>query len=946
MDDIVIKGVKTHNLKNIDLVLPRGKMIVFTGLSGSGKSSLAFDTLYAEGQRRYVESLSTYARQFLELMPRPDVESIYGLSPAIAIDQKGVGHNPRSTVGTVTEIADYLRLLMARLGVPYCPTHHVALRMDSIASIVDQILELPADTRIMVVAQVAINKVGDFSLYFTDALAKGYSRFRIDGKAETLSEVKSLDDGKPHSVEVVVDRLKAQRDNRTRLSESCQTASTLSDSRIIVRGWDDPKIEMSFSTRYSCPQCDFTVGKLEPAMFSPNSPSGCCPACQGTGKGSAFDLKKIVSMPMLSLESGAIQGWDARNAKNYKRLKLLSAATGVSLVTPWHLLPEDSKKCVLWGNDQSRNLTPPFIGVFNEITALWDNPATSDYLREGLKGFRSEVDCPKCHGARLRPEATCVYVGDGEARYTITDLGKLSIKELEEVFKTLVFSPSRKDIAERVCGEICNRLLFLCRVGLGYLSLDRRTDSLSGGEAQRTRLAGQIGSGLTGVMYVLDEPSIGLHQRDNDKLLESLKELRDLGNTLIVVEHDEDAIRSADFVVDLGPGAGELGGEVMAMGTPEEIMHNPRSLTGQYLSGAKRIAVPTRNESKPAEWLSLCGATGHNLKAVDLRLPLGKMVTVSGVSGSGKSSLVIDTLYAALQAKLNGAKTDPLPFASLDNVEALDKVVMVDQTPIGRTPRSNPATYTGLFTMIREVFGQTQIARERGYTAGRFSFNVKGGRCEACQGDGLVKMEMHFLPDVYVPCETCHGKRYNRETLEVKYKGLDISEVLNLTVSQALEVFESYPRILRILKALEAVGLGYIRLGQSATTFSGGEAQRVKLATELARPDTGRTLFILDEPTTGLHFEDIAQLLGVLRRLVKLGNTILVIEHNLDMIRASDWVIDMGPDGGDAGGEILFEGVPQDLATSKGSSATAPYLRRLVAQDKKRQKEQKEKSKG
>lgn len=938
MDGIIIKGAKTHNLKNVDLTLPRGKMIVFTGLSGSGKSSLAFDTLYAEGQRRYVESISTYARQFLELMPRPDVESIEGLSPAIAIDQKGVSHNPRSTVGTVTEVADYLRLLMARLGTPYCPTHKVPLRMDSIANIVDQILALPAETRIMMLTPVLKDFVGDCTETMSEMLAQGFSRFRIDGEVSSLTRAISLNDGQPHTVEVVVDRLKVGAENRTRLADSAQTAARLGHGRVWVRGWDDASISLAFSTSYSCPHCDFTVGKLEPAMFSPNSPEGCCRACGGTGLSKAFDLKKIVDAPFLSLESGAVPGWDMRNAKNYKRLKLIAPMINLSLTTPWDKLPKAVQDATLYGTPQTCDAVPPFYGIVGEMERLWSSPFTSKYMREGLEKFRSETSCPECHGTRLRTEASNVFVQAGEQRYSIGDLGDKPLEELEKLLQTLTFSPNKAELAERVVTEVVKRLQFLCQVGLGYLSLDRRTDSLSGGEAQRIRLASQIGSGLTGVMYVLDEPSIGLHQRDNDRLLDSLKALRDLGNTLIVVEHDEDAIRSADYVVDLGPGAGELGGEVMAAGTPKEIMANPKSLTGQYLSGKKSVTMETHRARKASECLSLINAHGHNLKNVDLRIPLGNLVTVSGVSGSGKSSLVIDTLFAALQRDLHNAKTTPLPFDRIDNLSAIDKVVMVDQSPIGRTPRSNPATYSGLFTLIREVFEQTQMSRERGYTAGRFSFNVKGGRCEACQGDGLVKMEMHFLPDVYVPCEACHGRRYNRETLEVKYKGLDIAEVLDLTVTQALEIFSAYPRIMRILEAFDAVGLGYIRLGQSATTFSGGEAQRVKLATELARPETGRTLFILDEPTTGLHFADIAQLLKVLHQLVRLGNTVLVIEHNLDVILDSDWVIDMGPDGGKAGGRVLCEGTPEDLAKCQ-ESATAPYLRRLMKEHQERVQE-------
>lgn len=928
MDGIIIKGAKTHNLKNIDLTLPRGKFIVFTGLSGSGKSSLAFDTLYAEGQRRYVESLSTYARQFLELMPKPDVESVYGLSPAIAIDQKGVGSNSRSTVGTVTEIADYLRLLFARLGVPYCPEHHLPLKMESVASIVDQALREFDNARVMLIAPVVQKKRGNFSSILSMALSQGFTRFMIDGRLEQLQDPVSLDDGREHDIAVVVDRLRVSADNRTRLADSVAMASNIGGGRLYFQGMDEGK-RLDFSTRYVCPKCDFTIGKLEPKMFSPNNPEGCCETCQGTGLTTIFDISKIISAAPLSLAAGAISGWDMRNAANYKRLKMVAPVIGLDLTAPWEQLPADVKEAVLHGSDATRDLQPPFYGIMTELENMWESESTSSYMRQGLAKFRSEVTCPTCHGHRLRSDVLNVFVGDGEKKVDLASLQSLSLEELDSTFSELSFTDARTEVAMRLITEIQKRLRFLQHVGLGYLTLERRTDSLSGGEAQRIRLAGQIGSGLTGVLYVLDEPSIGLHQRDNDKLLESLKSLRDLGNTLIVVEHDEDAIRSADYVVDLGPGAGELGGEVMAAGTPEEIMKNPASLTGQYLSGKKEIPVPGRRNKPGKEWVTVKNARGHNLKNVTFRLPLGVITTVTGVSGSGKSSLVMDTLFAGLHRELNGASTEPLENDGFENVHALDKVVMVDQSPLGRTPRSNPATYSGLFTQIREVFGNTQTARERGYTAGRFSFNVKGGRCEACQGDGMVKMEMHFLPDVFVPCEVCHGKRYNRETLEVKYKGLDISEVLNLTVTQALEVFDAYPRIRRTLEAFEAVGLGYIRLGQSATTFSGGEAQRIKLATELARPDTGNTLYILDEPTTGLHFEDIAQLMEVLRKLVKLGNTVLVIEHNLDVVWGSDWVVDMGPDGGARGGQILFEGTPEELLKTDKPSVTAPYLRKL-----------------
>lgn len=926
MDSIIIKGAKTHNLKNIDLTLPRGKFIVLTGLSGSGKSSLAFDTIYAEGQRLYVESLSTYARQFLELMPRPDVESIQGLSPAIAIGQGSVSSNPRSTVGTVTDISDYLRLLFARVGVPHCPVHHLPLKMESIASIVEQILALPAGTRVMIVAPYKRAK-GNFESYFLQALSQGYMRFLIDGEVRTLDVPLTLDDGKEHTVDVVIDRLRVDPENRTRLAESCETASLMGDGRLYAQDMDHEQ-RYDFNTRYACPQCDYTVPKLEPAMFSANSPQGCCPACQGTGVVMGFDPDKVAELPMLSVREGAIPGWDKRNPTNLARLEPLEGLFTAFIDEPWERVPAQTQQAVMYGTPETRALPIPFEGIITEMQNVWDDPQQPDYRRAGLKKYRSEMQCPTCHGLRLRQEALSTYIGDGEEHYSYGDVEHLAIAELASRLEKLTFNESHAPIANRLNTEILSRLRFLVNVGLGYLSLDRRTDTLSGGESQRIRLAGQIGSGLTGVLYVLDEPSIGLHQSDNDKLLDSLQTLRDLGNTLIVVEHDEDTIRKADYVVDLGPGAGELGGEVIAQGTPEEICQNPASLTGQYLTGAKSIALPARYPKPSKGWLTLKGACGHNLKNVDLAIPVGLLTTVTGLSGSGKSSLVIDTLYNALQNLYMHAKTEYLPFDHLENVEAFDKVVMVDQSSIGRTPRSNPATYTGLFTLIREVFEQTQMSRERGYKPGRFSFNVKGGRCEACKGDGYVKMEMHFLPDVYVPCEVCHGRRYNRETLEVTYKGLNIAEVLNLTVSQAMEIFQVYEPIMRILTALNDVGLGYIRLGQSATTLSGGEAQRMKLATELARPNTGRTLYILDEPTTGLHFEDIQMLLKTLRELIKVGNTVLVIEHNLDVIKSSDWVIDMGPEGGENGGSIVAQGSPKQVAQSR-ESVTAPYLKRF-----------------
>lgn len=929
MEVISIRGARTHNLKNISLTIPRGKLTVITGLSGSGKSSLAFDTLYAEGQRRYVESLSAYARQFLELMPRPDVDAVEGLSPAIAIDQKGASSNPRSTVGTMTEIADYMRLLFARAGVPHCPTHGQALSMDSIASMVDRTIALSRGARVMILAPAVTRKAGDFRSYFESRLAQGYMRFRIDGEVQVLDEPLSLDDGRSHNIEVVVDRLRISDDARTRLAESCQTAAELGGGRVCVEEMDSD-MRYAFSTRYACPLCDYTVPRLEPALFSPNNPNGCCTHCGGTGRSADFDESLVAAAPELSLETGALAGWDARNPKKFKRLALLAEKEGFSVTTPWRDLPESARKTVLYGSEASRAMMPPFDGVMNEIRTLWNDSKTSAYLKEGLKAYRSETVCPVCRGLRLRRDVLSVLVGDGERRYTIGDMDGMSLAALRRVMETLEFDAQHQSVAVRLVSTIADRLRFLENVGLGYLTLGRRTDTLSGGEAQRIRLAGQIGSGLTGVMYVLDEPSIGLHQRDNDKLLASLRALRDLGNTLIVVEHDEDAIRSADYIVDMGPGAGEQGGTVIAAGTPAEIMAAGTSLTGRYLSGELAVPVPGRRHRPNHGWLTLSGATGHNLRNVTLRIPIGLLSVVTGVSGSGKSSLVIDTLYAAMAGLVNRAKMSPLPYASIDNAEAFDKVVMVDQSPIGRTPRSNPATYTGIFSEIREVFAQTQISRERGYGSGRFSFNVKGGRCEACQGDGVIRMEMHFLPDVYVPCEVCRGRRYNRETLEVKYHDLDIAQVLDLTVDEALPLFARYPKITRVLKALTAVGLGYIRLGQSATTFSGGEAQRIKLASELSRPENGRTLYILDEPTTGLHFHDVAQLMEVLRKLTGAGNTVLVIEHNLDVIKGADWVADMGPDGGAGGGLILCEGTPETIAKAGDKSVTGPYLARIL----------------
>ncbi len=907
---------------------------MITGLSGSGKSSLAFDTLYAEGQRLYVESISAYARRFLELRPRPDVDSIEGLSPAIAIDQRKSTGSSRSTVGTMTQIADHMRLLFARVGVPYCPTHKKPLTMSSIAFIVDQLLQFGAQQRVMILAPVAREKIGDFRLFFEKFLAEGYARFRIDGETVVLDQPISLDDDKPHDIDIVVDRLRITVDARERLAESCQSASELSKGRVFVEDIDG-KNNYVFSTRFACPLCEFTLPKLEPAHFSANHPKGCCSYCNGTGVVRDFDVDKIIQHPDLSIEGGAIPGWDARNSGKFERIKAVLDLFRLSALKPWKEIPSHVRHVILYGSPETRTLVPPFTGVITELAQMWESDTTTDHMRQGLEVYRSEVVCPVCQGKRLGKEALSVYVGDGEDCYNYSDMEALHVSQLYDTLKTLTFNRLHRPVAERLLCEITKRLMFLNDVGLGYLSLNRRTDTLSGGEIQRVRLAGQIGSGLSGVMYVLDEPSIGLHQRDNEKLLGSLRALKDLGNTVIVVEHDEETMRAADYIIDMGPKAGDLGGYVMAAGRPEAVMATPDSITGQYLNGTLSIPVPTHRHRPNQGWLELNGAKGHNLKNVTLKVPVGLLTVVTGVSGSGKSSLVIDTLYAAMVRALKRTRSvTPLPYDDLENFDVFDGVVMVDQSPIGRRPSSNPATYTGIFTYIREIFAQTQMARERGYTAGRFSFNVKGGRCEACQGEGIVCMEMQFLPDMYVPCEVCHGKRYNRETLEVHYAERSIADVLDMTVEQALPLFKKYPKINRVLQALSDVGLGYIRLGQSATTFSGGEAQRIKLATELARPENGRTLYILDEPTTGLHFQDIVQLLDVFHRLIKAGNTVLLIEHNVNVIQCADYVVDLGPEGGDEGGYILAEGTPEEVAKSP-KSVTAPYLQSLFCRHKK-----------
>ena len=934
---IRIRGARTHNLKNISLDLPQHRLIVITGLSGSGKSSLAFDTLYAEGQRRYVESLSAYARQFLQLMEKPDVDLIEGLSPAIAIEQKTTSHNPRSTVGTVTEIHDYLRLLFARAGTPRCPQHGLELSAQTVSQMVDQVLELPADTRLMILAPLVVARKGEQLNLIDELRAQGFVRLRIDGEVYDIDAVPRLDKNRRHTIEAVVDRLKVRPEAKQRLAESFETALRHSGGKAIAVDMDGGK-EMLFSAKFACPVCDYALPELEPRMFSFNNPMGACPRCDGLGSITFFDPKRVVAHPHLSLASGAIKGWDRRNAFFYRMLESLALHYGFDIDTPWEQLPERIQQVVLYGSggeqipfhylgDGGRRVTRKhaFDGIIPTLERRYRD-AESQLLKEELAKLISTRPCPECGGSRLRLEARNVTIGGK----TLHELSRLPICQTLDFFENLTLTGHRAQVADKIVKEIAARLSFLNNVGLGYLSLDRSADTLSGGEAQRIRLASQIGSGLTGVMYVLDEPSIGLHQRDNDRLLGTLRHLRDLGNTVVVVEHDEEAIRAADHIVDMGPGAGEHGGEIVAAGSLADILACERSLTADYLTGRKAIPLPAqRRKGRKDRWLTLVGANGNNLKDVTLRLPTGVFVCVTGVSGSGKSTLINDTLYAALARQLNGATLEPAPFETIEGAEFFDKVVNVDQSPIGRTPRSNPATYTGLFTPIRELFAGTPTARERGYGPGRFSFNVKGGRCEACQGDGLIKVEMHFLPDIFVTCDVCHGKRYNRETLEVEYKGRNIHQVLEMTVEEARAFFDPVPIVARKLQTLIDVGLSYIRLGQPATTLSGGEAQRVKLALELSKRDTGRTLYILDEPTTGLHFHDIKLLLDVLHRLVDHGNTVVVIEHNLDVIKTADWVIDLGPEGGEGGGQIVAEGTPEQVARNKASH-TGRYLKPVL----------------
>ncbi len=933
-DLIRIRGARTHNLKNIDLDLPRHQLVVITGLSGSGKSSLAFDTLYAEGQRRYVESLSAYARQFLQLMEKPDVDLIEGLSPAISIEQKATSHNPRSTVGTVTEIHDYLRLLFARAGDPYCPEHHILLEAQSVSQMVDHVLALPSETRLMILAPLVVDRKGQQQERFDELRAQGFVRLRIDGQVVDIDAIPTLDKNQKHTIEVVVDRVKVRPEIKQRLAESFETALRHADGRALAVEMDNAETHL-FSARFACPVCNYALQELEPRLFSFNNPMGACPHCDGLGVITFFDPKRVVAHPQLSLAGGAIKGWDRRNQFYFQMLLDLAQFYEFDLEAPFDTLNAEIQQRILFGSgkqkipfrypgerNQLRIKEHAFDGVIPSLERRY-RESDSVLVREELAKLRNQKLCPQCAGSRLRREARHVKVGS----YTLHELNALPLRDALQRFQNLTLKGRKQAIADKILKEIVARLQFLNNVGLDYLQLDRSADTLSGGEAQRIRLASQIGSGLTGVMYVLDEPSIGLHQRDNHRLLETLGHLRDLGNSVIVVEHDEDAIRNADYVVDMGPGAGEHGGLVVAQGTPAQVCNNPDSLTGQYLSGARTIALPPQRHAPDEQrWLYLRGARGNNLKAVTLQIPVGLLVCITGVSGSGKSTLINDTLYVAVARHLHGGAHEPAPFESIEGLEHFDKVINVDQSPIGRTPRSNPATYTGLFTPIRDLFAGIPQARERGYGPGRFSFNVKGGRCEACQGDGLIKVEMHFLPDIYVPCDVCHGKRYNRETLEILYKGRSVHDILNLTVEQAFEFFNAVPVIARKLQTLLDVGLGYITLGQSATTLSGGEAQRVKLSLELSKRDTGRTLFILDEPTTGLHFQDIDLLLTVLHRLRDHGNTVVVIEHNLDVIKTADWVVDLGPEGGDGGGQIIACGTPEQVAR-QARSFTGQFLK-------------------
>ncbi|HGE2392869.1 TPA: excinuclease ABC subunit UvrA [Pseudomonas aeruginosa] len=944
MDKILIRGARTHNLKNVDLTLPRDKLIVITGLSGSGKSSLAFDTLYAEGQRRYVESLSAYARQFLSMMEKPDVDTIEGLSPAISIEQKSTSHNPRSTVGTITEIYDYLRLLYARVGTPRCPDHDIPLEAQTVSQMVDQVLALPEGSKLMLLAPVIRERKGEHLAVFDEMRAQGFVRARVDGKLYELDEVPKLDKQKKHSIDVVVDRFKVRADLQQRLAESFETALSLADGIALVAPMDEDEDveEIIFSARFACPVCGHSISELEPKLFSFNNPAGACPTCDGLGVKQFFDARRVVNGE-LTLAEGAIRGWDRRNVYYFQMLGSLAQHYGFSLEEPFDELGAEHQKVVLYGSGRENvdfrylnnrgdivKRSHPFEGILPNLERRY-RETESATVREELAKFLSTQPCPDCHGTRLRREARHVWVGDR----TLPAITAMPVGEACEYAAGLSLTGRRGEIAAKILKEIRDRLQFLVNVGLDYLTLDRSADTLSGGEAQRIRLASQIGAGLVGVMYILDEPSIGLHQRDNERLLGTLTHLRNLGNTVIVVEHDEDAIRLADYVVDIGPGAGVHGGQVVAEGTPDQVMNHPDSLTGKYLSGRKKIAVPAKRTPRDKKkLLKLKGARGNNLQNVNLEIPVGLFTCITGVSGSGKSTLINNTLFPITATALNGATTlEVAPYDSFDGLQHLDKVVDIDQSPIGRTPRSNPATYTGLFTPIRELFSGVPEARSRGYGPGRFSFNVKGGRCEACQGDGVIKVEMHFLPDIYVPCDVCKGKRYNRETLEIRYKGKSIHEVLEMTIEEAREFFDAVPALARKLQTLMDVGLSYIKLGQSATTLSGGEAQRVKLSRELSKRDTGKTLYILDEPTTGLHFADIQQLLDVLHRLRDHGNTVVVIEHNLDVIKTADWLVDLGPEGGSKGGQIIANGTPEQVA-EMSQSHTGHFLKPLLERDR------------
>ena len=944
MDSIVVRGARTHNLKNINLTIPRDKLVVITGLSGSGKSSLAFDTLYAEGQRRYVESLSTYARQFLSMMEKPDIDHIEGLSPAISIEQKSTSHNPRSTVGTITEIYDYLRLLFARVGEPHCPQHNIKLQAQTVSQMVDKVMALPEGSRIMVLAPIIRERKGEHLHVFSELNSSGFIRARVDGLVCEIEFPPELEKNKKHSIDVVVDRLKIKPGLEQRLAESFETAVQLADGLALVsitsEDGEKPQDDLVFSSLFACPQCGHSISELEPRLFSFNNPAGACSSCDGLGVKQFFDESRIITDETLALAEGAIRGWDRRNIYYFQMLTSLAAHYNFTVETPFQKLSKKHQNFILRGsgkdvidfhyvNDRGDTITRsyPFEGILPNMERRY-RETESNHVREELAKYLSSQSCPDCSGTRLRKDARYVLI-EGLNLPSITGM---TVAQSADYFKKLKLSGTRAQIAEKILKELQDRLKFLIDVGLNYLTLNRSADTLSGGEAQRIRLASQIGAGLVGVMYILDEPSIGLHQRDNSRLLDTLFHLRDLGNTVIVVEHDEEAIASADHIIDIGPGAGVHGGEIVAEGTLADIMKSKKSLTGKFLSGVEKIDIPkNRVPYDDKKLLTLKGATGNNLQKVDLTIPLGLFTCVTGVSGSGKSTLVNNTLYPITATKLNKATTlNPSPYEEIVGLDQLDKVVDIDQSPIGRTPRSNPATYTGIFTPVRELFAGTQEARTRGYKPGRFSFNVKGGRCEACQGDGLVKVEMHFLPDVYVACEVCRSKRYNRETLEVKYKGKNINEVLNMTIEDARVFFDAVPAIARKLQTLMEVGLSYICLGQAATTLSGGEAQRVKLSRELSKRDTGKTLYILDEPTTGLHFQDIRQLLKVLHHLRDAGNTIVVIEHNLDVVKTADWVVDLGPEGGSGGGYIIAKGTPEDVAKVK-KSYTGQYLKKTLS---------------